>query len=152
MFNLQINSFIHRRLSNNLVQMKDIILSDEYKKPELFYLAKLPISDNSKLILIELHSIMYIEAYSSYSQIYTTRKSTPYISTKNIGYFEKHLPHYSFLRIHNSYVINLNEIVCILREHHWQIELKNGKIINVSDDKKDELLKKLGLEKNRNAV
>ena len=69
--------------------MKDIIISDEYKKPELYYLAKLPIAVNSKLMLIELHCIMYIEAYSSYSKIYTTKKDDPFLSSKNIGYFEK---------------------------------------------------------------
>jgi len=126
--------------------MKDIIISDEYKKPELYYLAKLPIAVNSKLMLIELHCIIYIEAYSSYSKIYTTKKDDPFLSSKNIGYFEKQLPNHSFLRIHNSYIINLNEITCILREHRWQIEIRNGKTINVSDDKKSELLKKLGLE------
>jgi len=126
--------------------MKDIVISDEYKKPELYYFAKLPIAVNSKLILIELHSIMYIEADSSYSKLYTTKKDDPFISSKNIGFFEKHLPNHSFLRIHNSYIINLNEIACIVREHRWQIELRNGKTMNVSDDKKNILLKKLGLE------
>ncbi|MES2727449.1 MAG: LytTR family DNA-binding domain-containing protein [Bacteroidota bacterium] len=126
--------------------MKDLIVTDEFKSKEFYLLARLPILVGKDYLLIKLSSVMYIEADGCYSKVFTTQKETHFQTSKNLGYYEKIMPCHSFFRVHNKYVVNLNEIKMIQRDHHWSLVLTDKSIIRVSDDKKEILLKKLGLK------
>lgn len=127
--------------------MKNLIIIDEFKKPELFFIARLPIPTGSKeVLLLKLSNLNFIEADGSYSKIYSTSSPTPFHTSRNIGYYEKILPTHSFLRIHSKFIVNINQILYIKRENHWWVELVDKSAIKVSDDKRIELLKRLGLK------
>ena len=53
------------------------------------------------------------------------------------------LEEYSFLRVHNSYVINLNEIDKYIKGEGGYLVMTDGSTIDVSRSKKDILLNKL---------
>ncbi len=126
--------------------MKDYFIIEEYKKAEKYLITKFPVVDGLYLKLVNLSSIMFVKANGSYSQIYTNDNASSLLSTKPLAYYERNLPEHSFFRVHKSYIINLNFLQCIKRDHHWSVELK-GETISIADAKKDELLEKLGIGK-----
>ena len=60
----------------------------------------------SKIIIIPLEEIAYIKAEDDYVSIHTTTKK--YLKQATMGFFEEFLPHEKFVRIHRSYLINVD--------------------------------------------
>ena len=56
---------------------------------------------------------------------------------------EELLSDYSFLRVHNSFLVNLNEIEKYLKGEGGYLVMSDGTTIDVSRSKKEVLLKKL---------
>ena len=127
--------------------MKDLIITDEFKKPEMYFIARLPITTSVKeTLLLKLSDVNFIEADGSYSKIFETNNSMPYLVSKNIGFYEKILPPHSFFRIHKRFIANLNQIQHIKRDNHWHVQLQDKSVLKISDEKRDILLQKLGLK------
>lgn len=69
-----------------------------------------------KTLSIELDKIIYIESRSEYVRIFTeTRK--PIMTLGSLKSFEEKLPPEMFMRIHRSYIINLEKIVSVERKY-----------------------------------
>jgi two-component system LytT family response regulator len=82
---------------------------------------------------------MYFEACSNYTVIYF--KAYPKLTvSKTLKDFEEMLPEDTFFRIHHSHIININYLKKYIKGDGGQIELINGKIIDVSRRKKEEFL------------
>lgn len=126
--------------------MKNIINDEKFKLPELYFIAKLPIELGKDILLISLSAIRYMESDGNYTKIYTADKDASFHSSKNLKFYEVNLPAHSFIRVHNRFIVNVNYIKFIKRDHHWKLELHNGTQLNVSDEKKEILLQKLGLK------
>ena len=47
----------------------------------------------------------------------------------------------SFLRVHHSYIVNLNEVVKYIRGDGGYVVMSDGSTVNVSRSRKDALLK-----------
>ena len=86
--------------------------------------------------------IMYINSCGKYSTfvLLDKRKIT---SSMNLGSYLHDLPEEMFVRIHNSYVININYIQYIEKVENWDLILTDGTKIPISRRKKEELLNKL---------
>jgi len=127
--------------------MKDLIINSKANKADYYLISKLPIVVKNEILLIPLSSILRMEADGSCTKIYTNNNKM-FTVTKILAYFEKTLP-YSFLRVHDKYIININFAEKIICEHHWSIELSDKTIIRISDNKKDLLISALGLVINK---
>lgn len=57
---------------------------------------------------VELNEILYIEASGSYSTVFTEKKQ--YILSTNLHSFENKIENPNFIRIHRSYIVNINNI------------------------------------------
>lgn len=88
--------------------------------------------------LIHTNQILYCKAESNYCSI---KKIDGFLKTaaKTLKYVEELLPTTSFLRIHKTYVINLNYVV---RYHkaNKEVELTNGEKLPVSFRKEEEFI------------
>lgn len=108
---------------------------------------KLRISVNTakKVVFIQLDKINFIQSDNSYTHLNLDNEH-PIMSTKSIGYYEEILLEHHFFRIHNSFLVNLNKIKSYIKGNGGYVELENGKKIEVSTRRKDQLLKKLNFE------
>jgi DNA-binding LytR/AlgR family response regulator len=86
-----------------------------YKKSTPVSLAEEPataefitIRADRKNIRLNLDDILWIMSLKDYIQIFT--KDAKYITQLPIGEMERHLPENRFLRIHRSYIVNLNKV------------------------------------------
>jgi two-component system, LytTR family, response regulator len=96
------------------------------------YLYRIAIKTGIKIIVLPSSSIQYIEADGDYVKIHT--KETSYLKEKTMKYFETHLSPSEFIRIHRSYIVNINEIARIEqfdKENHVVI-LKKGDTLKTS--------------------
>lgn len=85
-----------------------------------------------KIHIIPLRDIVYLQSYGDYVQIITP--SGKYLKERTMKYFEEHLPKTTFVRIHRSYIINVEYISSIesAGRQSQQVSLKTGEWLNVS--------------------
>ena len=89
-----------------------------------------------KLLKIELHQICYIEGLKDYVKIYLEDTVQPVVSLISMKALEEMLPATSFIRVHRSYIVNLNKIKVVERNR-----IVFGKTyIPVSDSYKDKFM------------
>lgn len=88
-----------------------------------------------RLLKVRFDEVIYIEGAVNYIQIYTADgKHMTYITMKEI---ERHLPAEKFIRIHRSFIVNLDFVKVVERS---QIRLTNGDTLVLGDHYKDHFL------------
>ncbi len=105
--------------------------------------SRIAIPTNEGLQFIRIEDIIYLEASSNYTHIFTTEKKK-YIVSRTLKDFEDMLPTDIFLRIHNSYIINKNYVEKYIRGEGGQVVLLNNVTLDVAKRKKSEFLKAIG--------
>ena len=97
------------------------------------------VKSDYKLVQIELRHILYIEGLKDYVRIQTDTPQGGILTLMNMKNIEERLPADTFLRIHRSYIVNINQIKTIERNR-----IVFGKVyIPVSDSYKDRFAKML---------
>lgn len=69
------------------------------------------IKDGPEIKIIPTAEVEYLEAYGDYVKIH--HKGRTHLKKKTMNYFEKTLDPKQFIRIHRSYIMNLNELTKI---------------------------------------
>jgi two-component system LytT family response regulator len=95
------------------------------------------VKSDGKTIKIVLSEIDFIESMSEYVKIFLGENKTV-ISLMSMKSLEANLPSNRFMRIHRSYIVNLDKITTIERN---RIVFYNSVYIPVSDQYKDEFKK-----------
>ena len=99
----------------------------------------------SHIRIIPGDSIDYLEAYDDYVKIYTGNDC--YLKKQTMARFEQALPPGRFLRIHRSYIVNLQQIDKIepFEKGNYVVLMKNGKRLPLSRTGYSRLKTELGL-------
>jgi two-component system LytT family response regulator len=71
-------------------------------------LERIVVKKGTKLEVIDLPCLLYIEAQDDYVMLHTT--TGRFLKSKTMKYFEEHLPTEQFIRIHRSYIVNSHHI------------------------------------------
>lgn len=114
---------------------KNGLLSDAEPRKASKYLS-VPNGDHMDVIPFE--TIEYIEGEGRYSNVYSLNGDR-YVSSKSLGELEKLLPEEVFLRVHRTFIINVNQIASYLRTKVGLIVMKNGAEVPISSEKKKEV-------------
>lgn len=86
---------------------------EEIRKNQIFTFA----DAKGEVISFRMEDIIYLKAEGSYSYIYINNKESKYyILSERLGKVEKKLPNEFFVRVHKSYVVNL-EYINIFKSH-----------------------------------
>lgn len=104
---------------------------------------RIAIPTNDGLQFIRLSDVIYLEANINYTHFYLSG-DRKYIASRTLKDFEDMMPADTFLRIHNSYLINKNYAERYIRGEGGQVVLTNGVILDVAKRKKAEFLKAIG--------
>ena len=99
---------------------------------------KLTLPQQAGFLVVNTSDILYCKADDNYTEIYL--KEGKHLISKTLKYFEEALSTFSFVRIHKSYLVNVNEIERYHRGKGGMVTLSNGKEIMVSASRKKELL------------
>ena len=94
------------------------------------------IKSDYKMIRVDINSIKYIESMSEYVRIYIEEKEKPIITLNSLQKLEARLPSH-FMRVHRSYIVNLQKIIEMSR---LRIRFDNKKLIPISENYKEKVM------------
>ena len=94
------------------------------------------------LQMIPVHSIISCESDDNYTILFLNDRKKMIVSC-TLKDIEELLQDYSFIRVHRSYLVNLNEIEKYVKGEGGYLVMSDGSNIDVSRSRKEELLKKL---------
>lgn len=117
--NQESNSVNLTNLSETLANERDI-------------LDRVIVKSGTKVSIVPVNDIMYVHAEDDYVMIHT--KTGKYLKQGTMKYYETHLPHATFARIHRSYIVNISVIDKMERyeKESYIVHLKNGDKIKTS--------------------
>ena len=104
---------------------------------------KFSIPVGGEVFYVESEEVLYFEADSNYTNIYLDNKDGKITSSKNLKKIEEGLNIDFFFRIHNSYIINLKNVIKFKKGLTKKVIMKDGKDLEVSRAKLSELSEKL---------
>jgi two-component system LytT family response regulator len=92
--------------------------------------------------LVKINSIIYCESDVNYTTVYLI-DGTKFVLAKTLKKIEALLPKDIFIRVHKSYLLNINHIVHYDKNREQLIELINGSKIPVAIRKKNEVVSRI---------
>ena len=104
---------------------------------------KICLSTAEGVEFIPAKEILFCEANGSYTDFHLN-DGRKLVVSKNLKEYENMLQHHRFMRVHNSFLINLQEVKKFVRSDGGYIVMNNDKIVSISQTKRDEFLKNMG--------
>lgn len=104
----------------------------KHRDEKIEFLERVVIKDSGKITIIPVEEIKWIEAQDDYVLINSEKGR--FLKQKTMKYFENHLNENQFVRIHRSYIINLDFLQHLEQTdtESYRLVLKNGKELPVS--------------------
>ena len=99
---------------------------------------KIVLKDIENIYLISISSIKYCKSDGNYTEFHLVNEN-PIVVSKPIKEFEYHLKNSNFLRIHRSYLINLNHFKRFEKSNGGKVVLAGDIEIPVSSNRRDEI-------------
>ncbi|MDO5665678.1 MAG: LytTR family DNA-binding domain-containing protein [Bacteroidia bacterium] len=126
--------FIHNRIENDEVEedadAEPINESNAEEAVEI--LDRVVVKIGQKIHMINVPDILYIQSDGDYVQIFT--QENHFLKEETMKYFEICLPSATFVRIHRSYIVNIEKILRIelYEKRNQMLTLANGHKIKAS--------------------
>lgn len=125
------------------IKQKENSLQNAILKPlQTQVVGKITIPLQNGFEVLQMENILYCQADDNYTQIHL--KVGKRLVSKTLKYFEDSLVNNGFVRVHKSYLVNVNEITEYKKGKGGSIVLSSGKEIMVSPSKKKDLLAYFG--------
>ncbi len=132
---------VEKRVSNNMTGRLTQLVQNLKQGSNENYKIALPTLDG--LVFVKISDILYCEASSNYTQIFTAEEK--YLVSKTLKEYDDLLSDHNFFRIHNSYLININSIKKYVKGEGGYVVLNNDTSLDVSKRKKEAFLNKIGI-------
>jgi len=112
---------------------KEIQRLSDTVSDKIEFIDRVVVKSGTKIKVIPAEKIMYIEAQDDYVMIYA--EESKHLKEKTMKYFESHLDSSQFIRIHRSYIVNVNYIAQLehFTKDSYLVILKNATKLKVSD-------------------
>lgn len=131
---------VGKRLQSPLPQQIEMLLEKLNHTTNGIHKIALPTMEG--LQMVSLESIISIHSDSNYSILQLKDKQKTIVS-RTLKEVEEMLEDHSFIRVHNSYIINLNEVEKYIKGEGGYLLMSDGSSVDVSRSRKESLLKKL---------
>jgi two-component system LytT family response regulator len=102
---------------------------------------KIAVPTSEGFELIPADQLLYLEANDNYTHLFLKNKNK-IIACRTLKEMEEQIQDFKFfVRVHNSYMVNLNEVVKYVRGEGGYLVMSDHSSVNVSRSRKDSLLK-----------
>lgn len=105
---------------------------------------KISVSDAKGVHVLKVNDIMYCQSSGNYTT-FSMKDRSEIIISKNLKYFETKLEVYNFVRIHKSYLVNIDHIQQILKEDDGMVLLSDETSLPLAKTHKKQVLEKLNM-------
>ncbi len=112
--------------SNRLKQRLQQVQALQQNDPSDVSDSTLFLKTGYKIVRVQSRDIVYAEAMSEYLKVYVVQEPHPVVVLTSVGRLLGQLPPDRFLRLHRSFLVNLDRIVQVSRHCVW---MDNGKEI-----------------------
>ena len=121
------------------IKQKETELQNKILSPkEVFTSGKITIPQQDGFEVIDVADIVFCKADDNYTEVHLANSKK--LVSKTLKHFEDILTKYSFVRIHKSYLVNINAVTKYKKGKGGSVLVSNGKEILVSASKKANLL------------
>lgn len=131
----------HERLTPLVAQQLEILVQKINRPAQIVNRIALPTMEG--LHIIPADTIISCTSNSNYT-ILSLKDGKKLTVSRTLKEIEEMLEEHPFLRVHHSYLVNLNEVRKYIRGEGGLLIMSDGSSIDVSRSKKDHLLKELG--------
>jgi len=131
---------VTQHLQRPLPQQLEILLQKIHSHTPAITKVALPTMEGLQMIPVD--AIISCESERNYTVLFLKDKRKITVS-KILKEIEEMLDEYSFLRVHHSYIVNINEISKYVKGEGGYLVMSDGSSIDVSRSRKDILLQKL---------
>jgi two-component system LytT family response regulator len=128
---------ISREKENLMAQQLNILFQ---KLKNQLFLQKIAFPTFQGFEVVPLDTIIRCEADNNYTYVFLKNNKKLLVS-RTLKEIDELLEGHPFLRIHQSHIVNLNEIVRYIRGEGGYVVMSDDSTVNVSRSRKDELLK-----------
>ena len=134
-----VQKVIHRQ-DHHLPEQIELLLKKMHQSATAFNKIALPTMEG--LQIIPVNSVISCASDGNYT-LFFLKNQKKLIVSRILKEIEQILEDHSFTRVHNSYIVNLNEIEKYIRGEGGFLVMSDGSSVNVSRSRKENLLKKL---------
>lgn len=103
---------------------------------------KICLATQESMEFINVLDILYCEASGSYTQFYL-KSGLSLLVSKNLKEYENMLADHGFLRVHNSFLINLREVKSLVKSEGGYILMNNDSQISISPKKRELFIERM---------
>lgn len=122
-----------------MAEQFQMLLKQVQGKGTQFNKVAVPTYEGFELIPVDL--VVYCEAQDNYTHLFLKDK-TKIIACRTLKEMEQQLQDFPFfVRVHHSYLVNLNEVKKYIRGEGGYLVMSDGSTVNVSRSRKDSLMK-----------
>lgn len=124
-------------------QPNDSNIENLINRPAGDIIDRVVVKTGSKIHVIPVQKIYYLEAQDDYVMIYTSEGK--HLKNSTMKFFEAHLDPDQFIRVHRSYMVRIDQVVQLepYAKDSYVIKLKSGVSIKVSKSGMKNLKQKL---------
>lgn len=105
---------------------------------------KICLATSEGIEFIPTDQISHCEANGSYTDFFLTDGRKMMVS-KNLKEYENMLTDLNFMRVHNSFLINLEEVKKFVRSEGGYIVMNGDQHVSISNSRREEFLKRMGI-------
>jgi two-component system LytT family response regulator len=111
---------------------KEKNISQLVHQPLTEKLERIVVKTGTKIRVIPVDKIIYLEAQDDYIMVYTDEGK--HLKQGTMKYYEDHLDESKFIRVHRSYIVRIDQVVQLepYTKDNYIIKLKNGSALKVS--------------------
>ncbi len=95
------------------------------------------VKTNRKMVRVEYNELLFVESFGEYVKLHTSEDV--HLALQTTAYMEEMLPYEKFVRIHRSYIVNMDHI----RELEGNMVKVEDHILTISKRMRDNLLKRM---------
>ena len=96
------------------------------------YIDRIVVKTNQKITIIPIEKVKFIEAQDDYVMIHS--ELGKFLKKQTMKYYEEHMDEKTFIRIHRSFIVNINKVkqIDLLEKESYILLLNEGDKIPVS--------------------
>ncbi|NAS29968.1 response regulator [Flavobacteriaceae bacterium R38] len=117
-------------------QLETLMLNLKQQKSKL---NKICLATSEGFEFVEVNTIIYCKAEGSYT-VFVLNNSEQILVSKNLKEYENLLLEQDFMRVHNSFLINLKEVKKYIKSDGGYILMSNNDTVSISRSKKEDFI------------
>jgi len=130
------------KASSKLKEQQQVMINALLENKNQLEFSRIVLSDNANVHLIDINKIVLCQAVGNYTHFFLDDERELVIS-KTLKHYDELLRENDFIRIHQSYLINLHHLERFNKRDGGEVIMKNGAVIPISNRKKEVLVEVL---------